>query len=56
VLQLDPDYWDVATLQPITKKELARTGAAQKYLLDVEFTLVAKNESSSAKVDDLTTS
>jgi hypothetical protein len=51
---LDMDFWDVAYLRPISQKEIARTGSAVKRFIDVAYTLVAKNPSSSGKIADLT--
>jgi hypothetical protein len=52
-LVLDMDYWGVAYLQKVQQKEIARTGSAEKRLIDVAFTLVSKNESASGKISDL---
>ena len=51
---LDMDFWDVAYLRSISQKEIARTGSAVKRFIDVAYTLVAKNPSSSGKICDLT--
>ena len=50
---LDMDYWGVAYLRKVSQKEIARTGAAVKRYMDVEFTLVSKNQNSSGKIADL---
>lgn len=50
---LQADMWGVAYLRPFKTQKLARTGAAEKALLEVEYTLVAKNEASSGVVADL---
>lgn len=50
---LDMDYWGVAYLRKVSQKEIARTGAAIKRYMDVEFTLVSKNQNSSGKIADL---
>lgn len=52
-LVLDMDYWGVAYLQKVQQKEIARTGSAEKRLIDVAFTLVSKNEGASGKITDL---
>lgn len=51
---LDMDYWSVAYLRPVSQKEIARTGGAEKRYIDVEFCLVADNPASSGKIADLT--
>ena len=52
-LVLDMDYWSVAYLQKVQQKEIARTGSAEKRLIDVAFCLVSKNEAASGKISDL---
>lgn len=54
VFALDMDFWAVAYLRSISQKEIARTGSSQKRFIDVAYTLVARNPSSSGKVSDLT--
>jgi len=53
---IDPEYWSSAWLRPIMLEDLAKTGDADKRMLIGEMCLVAKNEASSGKVADLTTS
>ena len=53
---IDPEYWCSAWLRPIMLEDLAKTGDADKRMLIGEMCLVAKNEASSGKVADLTTS
>lgn len=53
-LVLDMDYWSVAYLRSISQKPIARTGAAEKRFIDVEYTLVARNPLSSGAIVDLT--
>jgi hypothetical protein len=53
-LILDMDFWAVAYLTKVKQKEIARTGSAEKRLIDVNFTLVSRNEAASSKVADLT--
>ena len=50
---LDMDFWSVAYLRPVSQKEIARTGGAEKRYIDVEFCLVADNPASSGKIADL---
>ena len=52
---LDMDYWSVAYLRPMQKKDLAKTGDADRKQMLCEYTLVSKNEAASGKVADLTT-
>ena len=53
---VDTEMWEVAYLRPFGVQDLAKTGDAEKRLLLAEWTLVAKNEASSATIADLTTS
>lgn len=55
-LVLDMDYWSVATLRPIQMVPLAKTGDAEKRMMLVEYTLVARNPNASGKIADLRTS
>ena len=55
LLCLDPSLWCVAYLRPFAQYPLAKTGDAEKRLLNVEWTLVAKNRGASGVVADLTT-
>jgi len=50
VLVLDMDYWKIAYLRKVSQKEIARTGAAIKRFIDVEFAIVASNPQSSGKI------
>ena len=52
-LVLDMDYWKIAYLRRVSQKEIARTGAATKRFIDVEFALVASNPQSSGKISDI---
>ena len=56
VYVLDMEYWEVAYLRPIQSKELAKTGDSERRMLVAEYTLCAKNPSSSAKIYTTTTS
>ena len=55
VFALDTEYWAMATLRPMSVKELAKTGDAEKRLAIVEFSLMSKNEQASGAVYDCTT-
>ena len=55
-LLVESDMWATHFLRPFATQELAKTGDADKRNLIVEWTLVAKNEASSATIADLTTS
>ncbi len=54
VLVLDMDYWKIGYLRKVSQKEIARTGAAIKRFMDVEFCIVASNPKSSGKVSSVT--
>jgi len=53
VLCIDPEYIGVASLRPIQKQELAKTGDATNILLNTEFCLVVQNPDAHAKIQDL---
>lgn len=53
---LDTDFWAVGYLRSFQVKPLARTGDSEKRQMLCEYTLEYRNEASSAKVADLTTS
>ena len=53
-LVLDPSMANVAYLRPFKKTKLAKTGDHDKHLLNVEYTLVVKNEAAHAMVTGLT--
>jgi len=55
-LLVETDMFATHFLRPFETQELAKTGDADKRNLIVEWTLVAKNEASSATIADLTTS
>lgn len=55
-LVLDMDYWKVATLRPMQRNPLSKTGDNMKEQLLVEYSLVAANPNSSGKIADLITS
>jgi len=50
VLCLDPGYVSLATLRPMAKEELAKTGDSSKWLLTAEYGLVVNNPDAHAKV------
>lgn len=56
VYVLDMEYWEVPYLRPIQQEELAKTGDSDRRMLIAEYTLCAKNPSSSAKIYTTTTS
>lgn len=53
---LDMEYCGLAFLRPMHTVKLAKTGDAEKRLLQVEYTLVIKNEKALGVVADLSTS
>ncbi len=55
-LLVQTDMFATGYLRPFQTIELAKTGDAEKRLLLAEWTLIAKNEASSATIADLTTS
>lgn len=55
-LVIDPEYWALAYLRPLSTTVLAKTGDSERKQLLVEFTLEARNEKASGGVFDLTTS
>lgn len=55
VLCLDMAKWSLATLRPMATEKLAKTGDAEKHMVIMEATLVARNPNASAKVSDCTT-
>ncbi len=50
VYVLDMDMWACAYLRPHTTQELSKTGDSDRRLLLCEYTLIARNPSSSAKI------
>ena len=55
-LILDKEYWSVGYFRDFRAEDVAKTGDHVKKILLCEATLISKNEASSAKVSDLTTS
>jgi len=51
---LDPSMASVAYLRPFKKTKLAKMGDSEKHLMNVEYTLVVKNEKAHAVIKDLT--
>lgn len=52
-LVVDPEYWDIAYLQPFSTEELAKTGHAEKRMIKVELALRCLNQAASGVVADL---
>ena len=52
-LVLDPSMASVAYLRPFKKTKLAKTGDSEKYMMNVEYTLVVKNEAAHAMINDI---
>lgn len=53
MLFIDPDYWAVGVLDGLKSEPLAKTGDADRKLLTMEKTIIARNEKSSVVVADL---
>jgi hypothetical protein len=49
-LILDMNYWAMGMLRPTKVKDMAKTGDAEKKIIVAEYTLIARNPSSSAKL------
>ena len=52
-LVLDPAMASVAYLRPFKKTKLAKTGDSEKYMMNVEYTLVVKNEKAHAMINKI---
>ena len=52
-LVLDPSMASVAYLRPFKKTKLAKTGDSEKYMMNVEYTLVVKNEKAHAMINGI---
>ena len=52
-LFVDPSMANVAYLRPFKKTKLAKMGDSEKHLMNVEYTLVVKNEKAHAKVSGI---
>lgn len=53
LLILDMEYWALASLRPITREKLAKTGDSDKEMLITEWTLESRNEKASGKITDI---
>jgi hypothetical protein len=53
-LVVDPDYWEIGTLDPLSVDDLAKTGLSTRKMLSVEWALKCLNEAASGVVRDLT--
>ena len=53
VLCIDPGYVGLASLRPLSKEELAKTGDSTKWLLTAEYALVVQNPDAHAKVQNV---
>ena len=53
-LIVDPEYWEIGTLDPLGVQDLAKTGLSTRKLLSVEWALKCLNEAASGVVADLT--
>lgn len=53
-LIIDPEYWSLATLDPMQRRKLATTGLADRDAIYCEIGLKAHNEAANALVADLT--
>jgi len=52
-LVIDPEYWSLATLDPMQRRKLATVGLADRDAMYVELTLRCNNEAASGVVADL---
>jgi len=53
-LIVDPEYWELASLDPLSVDDLAKTGLATRKMMSVEWTLKCLNEAASGCIRDLT--
>jgi hypothetical protein len=53
VLCIDPAYVGLASLRPMSKVELAKTGDNTSWLINAEYALVVQNPDAHAKVQNL---
>lgn len=53
-LIVDPEFWEIGTLQPLKREALAKTGHAERDMISVEHTLKCLNDGASGVVADLT--
>jgi hypothetical protein len=52
-LVVDPEYWEIGTLDPLGVQDLAKTGLSTRKMLSVEWALKCLNEAASGVVADL---
>lgn len=52
-LIVDPEYWEIGTLDPLAVQDLAKTGLSTRKMLSVEWALKCLNEAASGVVADL---
>jgi len=52
-LIVDPEYWEIGTLDPLSVQDLAKTGLSTRKMLGVEWALKCLNEAASGVVADL---
>lgn len=50
---LDMDYWAVNYLRPFTKHNLAKSGDAEKFLINVEYGLESQQQKASGQIRDI---
>ena len=53
-LVVDPEYWELAYLDPLQMRDLAVTGLATRKAMYMEVTLRSLNQAASGAVADLT--
>ncbi|KQY14425.1 DUF5309 domain-containing protein [Rhizobium sp. Root482] len=53
VIAFDPSLWNQAVVRSLEKKELAKTGDSDKFMLITELTLECLNEAGNGKIADL---
>jgi len=53
IFLIDPQYWELGTLRPMSIKTLAVTGDNEKRLVNCEWTLKALNEAASGAIRDV---
>lgn len=53
VLVIDPEYWAVAYLTPMTVQEMAKVGDSNDKVIIADYTLISKNEAASGIVADI---
>lgn len=53
IFLIDPTMWELLTLRPMATSPLAKIGDAERYMINTEWTLKAKNEAASGAIRDL---